>query len=422
MPELNFPQPAAADKFTRFQNRDLSVEASEAANIAAKYITTPVVAPVAAPEIPVEEKPLQPSVEEVLRQFREKEGVTDPVEDPTQAATKPLEPEAAPEKIAEPTPNADFGYLANFLVEKGLVSVDDVPEGVDPENLNQDSFWDLVDYNVKRKEEAILAQSVDMGVKRIAAQLSETSIEVLNFQLENPNVTDPEVRAFMESILYADSITQLDATDVQDAASIVQQWMLTIGESQADIDSEIESLRATGRLEAKAQAYKPKLLQRMKAEKDSKDQVRLQIQQRDEANHRALMVKVQEMVTKGKINGVAMTRDEQTDILGIIGTNNIPVPVAGGRTMELGYLEYLVAKNRTEEGGVERLALAALILKGGPQVIEKYFRGPAKAEEIKKFTTQVAGGHFKSTGSVGNPQPKVDKIEKSQRFFSRSLA
>lgn len=439
MPTFDFPQPVPLGKATPFFDRDIKNDTSAIVQAAVdKYKIDDLpdkvdpVEPVVDPAPPP--NPAQKPVD-FVKSAEEINAAAAAIVDKYKAADEGFEDEGDPKEggsdavtkdkgvtAGDEIPDVvDFGTVANYFADKGLIN--EVPEGFDVTNVTAENFWELVDHNIKRRDDQTYAEAAEATRKDLSARLSPISIDLLNWQLANPNSTDEDVRIYMEQMLYNDSISQLEPTDLNDAETIIREFKRMEGWGTQEIEDEIADLKTLNKLEARAQQCKPKLLQRQKAEQDKRTAEAQRIQQADEATHKQLMARVYQMLDSGKINEVPFNNEEKGKIAGILSNNRVPVKVNGGKVVELGYFDWLARKNMDPQtGNLENLALAALILEGGAKVLERYFKGPAQKAEAQKFASQVAGGKFKSSGTPSQSRPpQTPSVAERKAVFHRSL-
>lgn len=310
----------------------------------------------------------------------------------------------------------DFAQVANLMQEKGFIS--EIPSTVDPGNLTIESFWEVVNHNLELKSVEEYAKGQKAGVNDLAAKMSPATVQIMQFNLDNPNATDEDTYNFVENIVYADSISKLDASNIYDAEVIIRQYLLASGEfSDAEIDSEIDSYRELDKLEAKAQALKPKLELRLKQQKEQRERAAAEVRQRETAIENHFLSRADAILKKGEIKGIPLGDEEKNLIMGVLATNNVPVQVKGGRQVEMGYLDHLTRKHRyTEEGNLEGLMLAILIMEGKDEAIKKHYATPVAKAEAAKFVQAAKNSTFKSAAtpkstSTNKANPELNNIE-----------
>jgi hypothetical protein len=345
-----------------------------------------------------------------------------PAQTPAQAPVAPEIVQDAPAiEASESSSDSDIAgvplhEVANFLQEKGLIV--DLPEGFDPGNLTQDNFWDLVSFNVEKKAAEEFDTGYETARKDITNVVSEETLEILNYQLMNPNASEDEVRVHIQQVMYVRDIKDLDPSDPADAEIIIRQY-LSSDHTPEQIEQELRDAKEMGRLEVRANMWKPILEQRANATLQQKRQRQLQTLQQDQQMHQAFMDKLDGVLKKNKIHGVDLSQEDLAKIRGIFANNRIPVQIGGGKTAELGLMDFLVRKNMySPEGNVENLALAALILENGPKALEKYIANPVRKAETIKFASQKSSGIFSAAPNASKAQTSRAQ-DKSKLFWDQ---
>jgi hypothetical protein len=308
-----------------------------------------------------------------------------------------------------------------MLQEKGLIV--EIPEGFPIEDVRADNFWELINHNFNKRSEETFSTGYDAARNDIASGLLPEVLEMVNFQLENPNITPEEVKLHIEHIFYQKDIANLDPTDPIEAETIIRQYLSGSGDyTTQEVDELVKEAKDLNRLEHRANQFKPKLEARLRQEVQRKQQERQELLDIEASNHEAFLAKVRGILDKGDINGVPLGSEEKSKLWGIFSNNRIPVPVPGGKTVEMGYMNFLVAKNMySKEANYDNLLLAALILEGGTKALEKYVSAPAIKKEVTAFKTQAASGTFRTAPSPQSNTTKSGAKADSKTFFSRQL-
>lgn len=353
-------------------------------------------------------------------------------ETPTAPAT------AAPDKPEKPGANASqeevyawaksvpFHEVANLLHESGAIV--DVPEGFEVDNVTADNFKTLINHNIS----VVGAEKFDEGYKAaqesIVNALSPTAYEILKFQLENPNTDEEELKIHIESILYQQDIAGLDPNDPTDAEVIVRQHLASTLPADL-IEKEIALAKQHGFLTQRAESYKPLLEQRVQAANKQKALEREQLVKGEQQAYQEFLNKTHAILQSGKIMGIEVGYEDRNKLWGYMNTTKVPVPVPGGKNVEMAYPFYELAKGiYGKDSNPENVLLATMILSGGVDAVKKYLALPVKKEEVTKFRSKSEGGIFKSGGGQGsqqnsqNPQNSLKPKEEAKKaFFSQKL-
>ena len=346
----------------------------------------------------------------------------------------PKAPEAQPEPTAPtttetiaapaPLPNGTGGnsddqdevygdYVAdyaNFLADKDFIK--EIPEGVDKENLTLDGFWSMVEHNVKIKEQENYALGREAAIGDISQALTPTSLDIVNYQLTNPNVTEAEVTKYLEFVLYRNQVADLNPEDPFDAEQVVRQFLEGIGSYTAEeVEDAIETHKLANTLVKQAVVLKPKLVADLKKQEALRTRQSQAVLAEEQKLHDKMLGKVREVVTKGQLKGIQLSQDEKQFLIGVFSTDNVSVPVKGGKQVQMGYVDYMTYVNRyTPEGDMERMMLAMLVLGGKDDAIKRHYAEPVKKEEIRKFfTDKKVTNQFKSSRPPEQPRPQAAK-------------
>lgn len=370
-------------------------------------------------------------VQNILEKYKAPPTGTPPAADPAKAAAP--EPNPAGDPTEEPPAGdvvadfSDIAGIANMMQEKGLIR--EVPEGIDPENLTLESFWEVVNHNLNKEREEEYVAGHQQAIADLVGKIPPVMREALQYTLNNPNSSDDEALAYVEALGFARSISTLDAANVVDAEQIIRQYYATTGEySKEEINLLIEDERTAQRLESRAQLLKPKLELRLKQQKERKLEEIRQNQLQQEAIEDQMLGRVETILKSGKINGIPVTQDEIRLLWAVFSNNTVPVPVKGGRTVEMGFLDHLTRKHRfSQEGSLERLMLATLVMEGKDDVVKRFYANPVAKEEVKKFVNS-AKNQFKAAGQAPAPvQPtrtnsptSIPSTDKVQAFFKQT--
>lgn len=332
------------------------------------------VEPDPAPVVPlVEEEPITPA--EVIT----------PVE-----TTEPTEADnlMTPEVIEDPLIN-----IANGMLEKGYLK--GIPEGVDPTKFTSDDIWTLLEHSQSAKVQEALQQDRS----DLANSLTDTSKQILAFDIENVNRTDEEVLDFVKQTVYAKQITNLDPEN--DSEQILRQYYSTVGWSEEEIDTKVASLAGTEGLVTEATMLKPKLDANAKKITEEKIQRERLIADHEAKQYTSLKQKTIGILNTGKINGVDLSQEEVNLIYNATLNQDVDVPVRGGKTMKLGMLEAMIHRHRYDpSGNIENLMLATLVLEKGPQALEKFYGKKAKEKVIGQFVRESKASAISKTGDA----------------------
>lgn len=328
---------------------------------------------------------------------------------------------ATTEEITAWAKSVPFHEVANMLHESGVII--DIPEDFPVEDVNAENFQNLVNHNIRVVGEEKFNEGYKTAQEQLINALSPSAYEIVRFQLENPNVDEEELKIHIESILYQQDIASLDPNDLVDAEVIVRQHLSNTLPPNA-IEEEIALAKQHGFLTQRANTYKPLLEQRVHQLNKQKAQERENMVKAEQQAYNFFLEKAQDVLKGGKIHGVDIGYEDRNKLWSFLNTTKVPVPVPGGKNVDMAYPHYLLAKNiYGKDANVENLLFATMILEGGLDAVKKYLAIPVKKEEVIKFRSKSEKGIFKSSTpnpEGGNQNPtKVE--EKKKAFFSQPL-
>ena len=199
---------------------------------------------------------------------------------------------------------------------------------------------------------------------------------------------------YLESITNVSKITSLDPT--KDAERIVREYYKSIEFSASEISEKIDDLTTLNKLEKEAAKVKPKLDAQAQQIVQAKHSQTQQIREYEEAMYTDLEKRTSEVLNTGKIGGIDVSREEAQTIYNALLNNEVPA-ILKGKQVEMGYLEALIMREKHTPEGLENVMLAALILSGGKQAINKFFAKEAKNQEIERLTKEIKFSNKRKT-------------------------
>ena len=310
----------------------------------------------------------------------------------------------------EPT---DTGYLeyipsvANFLSERGLIK--EVPQGIDLEAFDEDAFVKTMEHNMELEKYAAWEQGVKEEQERIVGKLSPLAQKMLSYNLQNPNADDKEISSYLQSITENDFIQELDVESHSDKI-VRDYYKKVVGWSAKEVEDKVATLVASDTLKKEAELLKPKLSAHVgNIVKQKTEQAALIAEQTRLVNEQ-LGGKVNDLLRTGKINGIPLTRDEGSFIQTALLNNEVPVNLKG-KKVEMGYAEALVLQQKYQ-GNLENLALGLLIIKNGPEAVEKFISKQARTKETEKFIKQ---------NKFSNTKKKSVSVDKNEMYNTGGL-
>lgn len=180
----------------------------------------------------------------------------------------------------EPTENP-LALVASFLKEEQLV--DEVPENLDPDTFKE--MWQ---------------KSIDKAIEEELSDLPDETKELIEYVRRGGKQSE-----FLSVASKTVDYEQMDLTEERNQKLVVQEYLKSMGYDDDEIDDQINLLIDSDRLEARAEKYVGKLI-----EKQAKAKQELFEQQKQEQLNRAKAY--EEYVTN-----LRSTIEEATDIAGM---------------------------------------------------------------------------------------------------------
>ena len=311
--------------------------------------------------------------------------------------------------------------VAQLLADNGFFT--ELPSDVDEENFDEDALIKTFKHNLGIAEQKSFDEGINYERDRLTSTLPETGLRLLEF-LDNPNLDDDEIKNYLRSVIFENDITRLDPDDSYDAEKIVRTFYSQDNRfSQDEIDSKISDLIQLDKLKKEASVLKPKV--DAQASKMAQEQIEMKraIQEQEKQLQGFLVNRTKEMLNKGTLNGMPLSREDAELAYKLIVNNDIPIPVKGGKKVEMGFAELEIFKHKyTKEGSLDNLALGLLVMAKGPEIIERYFQKKAKTEATKEFINQNKFNFQKKSGTnatTNNISPKNGKGDISFPLLNR---
>ena len=310
--------------------------------------------------------------------------------------------------------------FANALNAKGFVT--EIPDDIDTGALTVDDIWKIIDHNTKLIEQKAHEKGVMDIQTHLETTLPDSALRILDYAIKNPNVRDEEILGFAENLIYTTQVGNLDPTLEDDARDIVRLFQQSIGETDADIEININDLAERGKLIAEAQKRHPMLISKLREKeaaivKQAERQAAL-----DKFRKDTLKKKIDSIVVTGKINDIQLTREDLGFVYNALLYDSADVLLDGGVKVKGHYLFNLIGEHLYgQDGDPQRVMLAALILKDGEKALEKYLGAKVKKEEVAKFVNASKQGSqpFKKvspttvdTGLTNNQNPLIKGLFK----------
>lgn len=285
------------------------------------------------------------------------------------------------------TDKSGLAELASKMIEEGsLIPFDDDKP---LEEYTAKDFRELFEANFQEREAKIKADTPKEFFKALPEEL----------QIAAKYVADggQDLKGLFRTLAQVEEVYDLDVSDVNDQAEIARQYLhATRFGTPEEIEAEIQDWNELGRLEAKAQQFKPKLdrmQEEMVARKLAEQEQKKEMQQQQA---KAYQENVYNTLATGELGGVKLDKKVQGLLFSGLVQPNYP-SISGKPTNMLGHL---LEKYQFVEPRHDLIAEALWLLadpegykgkikeQGGKQATEKTVR-QLKTEEARKLTSSV---------------------------------
>ena len=225
-----------------------------------------------------------------------------------------------------------------------------------------------------------------------------------------------DLKSLFKALASVEEVRELDPAKEDDRESIVRQYLQARGESDEDIEEEINTIKDLGTLEKKARQYKPKLdqmqeqiVQRQLADQESRKQ-----QQQEAAE--TYMQNVFEALRPAEINGLKLDKKTQAQLYS--GLVQPQYPSISGRPTNL--LGHLLEKYQFVEPNYPLIA-EALWLLSEPDAYRQSLMKQGKNQAVEQTVRQlkIEQSRKNVSNATDDDEPRSKKIARPQNFFKR---
>lgn len=307
--------------------------------------------------------------------------------------------------------------LATKMIEEGTLIPFDDDKPLD-EYTTKD-FRELFEANFQERENKVREDTPKEFFQALPEEL----------QIAAKYVADggQDLKGLFRTLAYVEEMRDLDPSDKNDQAEIARQYLYaTKFGSPEEIEAEIEDWADLGRLEQKANQFKPKLdkmhadiVNRQLAEQEYKKQ-----QQEEQA--KAYQENIYNTLATGEISGIKLDKKIQSLLFSGLVQPNYP-SISGRQTNLLGHL---LEKYQFVEPRHDLIAEALWLLadpdgykgkikdQGGKQVTEKVVR-QLKTEEARKNSLSTDNTSDDDTQRRSSAKPQRTLSRQSNNMFKR---
>lgn len=292
--------------------------------------------------------------------------------------------------------------LVNKLIEKGQIIPFDDDKPI--EEYSVKDFEELLEANMQEKEQKIRQET--------PIEFFESLPQELQYAAKYVADGGQDLKGLFKALAQVEEVRNLDVSDPSGQAQIVREYLrATNWGSDEDIEEEIEDLKDRGKLDTKAESYKPKLdkMQESMVARKVAQQEELRRQQKAAAEH--YMQNIYDTLSPGELNGVKLDKRTQGLLYAGLVQANFP-SMSGNPTNMLGHLleKYQYVEPRHD------LIAEALWLLADPDTYKAKIREIGKTAAVEKTVRQLKTEQAKLQSAA----PVIEKEETSQRRIPRS--
>lgn len=295
--------------------------------------------------------------------------------------------------------------LTNSLSSKGLL--DELPEGIDTENFTADEFIKVLEHNFNKRNQATKAQTEEEVFSRVITSLSPQVQKLVEYEINGGE----DVETILKTLVHTKELNELDLDDSSDQARIVREYYQSIGDTPEEVESRIQDLVEVGMLQKEASKVKPKLDKKAEEIATKKINDQKELVQYENQVRKQLESKVTNVLQKGNVNGIPLTKEASNFLLQGIVNDDIPITFKG-KKMNVSLDQALVLHHKySDKGNIENL-MEALLLLQHPEIVKQHYDKKAVSKETDLFKREHSYSASVKTGKLIDKQSK-----KSQGFI-----
>jgi hypothetical protein len=337
---------------------------------------------------------------------------------------KELDKEFLNEKEEEEKPRSDRGRprtdksgLVEFLKKRieanEMFAFDDYDE-------SKESLDDYL-YKLGEKDiEDLWKANVDNLKNEVASQTPkeffESLPEELQYAAQYLSNGGDDLKGLFKALAEVEDVRSLNPKDENDQEYIIRSYLQARGESQEDIEEEINTYKDLGNLEKKAKQYKPKLDQMQEEIVKAKIQEQEYLKRQQEEAAEMYVNNVFEALKPAELNGVKL--DKKTQAYLYSGLVQSQYPSISGRPTNL--LGHLLEKYQYVEPNYSLIA-EALWLLSDPDSYRTELKKQGKNQAVEQTVRQLKTEQSRRGGSTyyEEEEQRPRKIARPQNIFKR---
>jgi len=303
--------------------------------------------------------------------------------------------------------------VASYLSTKGFMEV--IPDHLNPEEFSLDALTETLEFNLRAKEQQHFEKGMQAEQSRLQQKLSPLALQLIDYNVNNPNAPEDDIKQYVQTLINAENITALDPN--VDAETIVKEYYKSNDWKAEEIQEKIKTLKGIeGALEKEAVTVKPKLDEKAQGIVRTKNEQLAQIRQFEADLQVDLQERTMSILKGGKLEGMPITREDANFLYSAIMNDEVPVRMKGSE-VEMGYAEALVrqAKYSKEPDALPNLMLGLMVIQNGPDAVKNFLGKQVRTEETNKFIKERKFATKKSRTNVQVPK-SVQGVDTGIKF------
>lgn len=321
--------------------------------------------------------------------------------------------EPAPDNTGKGRPKTDKSGLVNTF-KKLIDSNKIIPFDDDKplEDYSEKDFEDLLQANFDERERALRESTPQEFYNSLPAEMQYAAKYIAD--------GGTDLKGLFRALSHVEEVRSLDPANENDQEAIVRSYLkATKYGDDSEINEEIATWKELGKLEAKAQGFKPKL------DKMNEEIVKSQIAQQEENKKRQLKASedyvnnVFSALRDGEVNGLKLNKNTQAKLFAGLTQPQYP-SISGKQTNLLGHL---LEKYQFVEPN-HQLISEALWLLSNPDEYRTELRKQGKNTATEETVRALKGAQASkiANGQAEEPETKTPgkrTIARAGSFFAR---
>lgn len=297
-----------------------------------------------------------------------------------------------------------YPQFANLLADKGFIT--DIPEGINPEEFSAEAFWKTMEYNMALKVNAAQEQGASEQQAYILNSLPPIGQGILELALTQENMNDEDIIDYIDARNFEQVIQKMNPDEAGDAENIIRRYYSSQGWGPQEITEKLTGLVESNTLSREAKIIHPKLVNQAQAIVSKKNEDAKLLAEAEERQKLNVQKRALDKIKTGSLYGIPISKEDGNFIVQALMNDDYQVPVKGGKKVTMTYADAMMYfhKNDPEKGDLDRVMLALLIMKSGPNAIMEHFKKQGQTGATRE---QVASNRFSNNKLQSGAPPKA---------------